>query len=221
MEEIGTTKDVRDAVSAELKFDPLVDDADIHVVNVSGDVALNGTVPSYPQYLEAAAAAQRVGGVKNVHNHLQVVLSDADVRDDAMLTTAANNALTQNVIVPDGVEAAVEDGNVTLTGTVGYGPERAAAERAVSGLIGLRNVRNDIEISYDVEDPVGVDLHVQEALARSALVPGDSDVEVATKDGIITLTGHVRTWAEHDAVIDAAWMARGVIDVRDELQITG
>ena len=55
-------------------FDPLVDDADIHVVNMNGDVALNGTVPSYPQYLEAAAAAQRVAGVKNVHNHLEVVL---------------------------------------------------------------------------------------------------------------------------------------------------
>jgi osmotically-inducible protein OsmY len=149
------------------------------------------------------------------------VLSVADYRDDAMLTTAANNALALNVIVPDGVEATAQDGNVTLTGTVGYGTERAAAERAVSGLIGLRNVRNDIEISYDVEDSVGVDLHVQEALDRSALVPDDSDVEVATKGGIITLTGHVRTWAEHDAVIDAAWMAGGVLDVRDELQITG
>jgi osmotically-inducible protein OsmY len=42
-----------------------------------------------------------------------------------------------------------------------------------------------------------------------------------TKDGVITLTGHVRTWAEHDAVVGAAWMARGLIDVRDELQITG
>ena len=218
---MGTTKDIRDAVEAELKFDPLVDDADVHVVNISGDVALNGTVPSYPQYLEAAAAAQRVAGVKDVHNHLQVVLSVADYRDDAMLTTAANNALALNVIVPDGVEATAQDGNVTLTGTVGYGTERAAAERAVSGLIGLRNVRNDIEISYDVEDAVGVDLHVQEALDRSALVPDDSDVEVATKGGIITLTGHVRTWAEHDAVIDAAWMAGGVLDVRDDLQITG
>jgi osmotically-inducible protein OsmY len=127
------------------------------------------------------------------------VLSVADYRDDAMLTTAANNALALNVIVPDGVEATAQDGNVTLTGTVGYGTERAAAERAVSGLIGLRNVRNDIEISYDVEDPVGVDLHVQEALDRSALVPDDSDVEVATKGGIITLTGHVRTWAEPTA----------------------
>jgi osmotically-inducible protein OsmY len=218
---MGTTKDIREAVEAELKFDPLVDDADIHVVNISGDVALNGTVASYPQYLEAAAAAQRVAGVKDVHNHLQVVLSVADFRDDAMLTTAANNALALNVTVPDGVEATAQDGNVTLTGTVAYGSERAAAERAVSGLIGLRNVRNDIEISYDVLDPVGVDLHVQEALDRSALVPDDSDVEVATKGGIITLTGHVRTWAEHDAVIDAAWMAGGVLDVRDDLQITG
>jgi len=190
-------------------------------VNVNGDVALNGTVPSYPQYLEAAAAAQRVGGVKNVHNHLEVVLSDEDFRDDAMLTTAANNALTQNVTVPDSVEATALDGNVTLTGTVSYGQERAAAERAVSGLIGLRNVRNDIEISYDVESPVDVDLHVQDALGRSALVPDDSDVSVVTKGGIITLTGHVHTWAEHDAVIDAAWMAVGVIDVHDELQITG
>jgi osmotically-inducible protein OsmY len=218
---MGTSKDIREAVEAELKFDPLVDDADIHVVNANGDVALNGTVASYPQYLEAAAAAQRVGGVKNVHNHLEVVLPDADFRDDAMLTTAANNALAQNVTVPDGVEAAAQDGNLTLTGTVGYGKERAAAERAVSGLIGLRNVRNDIEISFDVESPVDVDLHVQEALQRSALVPDDSDVKVETKGGIITLTGHVRTWAEHDAVVDAAGMALGVIDVHDDLQITG
>ena len=218
---MGTTKDIREAVEAELKFDPLVDDADIHVVNASGDVALNGTVSSYPQYLEAAAAAQRVGGVKNVHNHLEVVLPDADFRDDAMLTTAANNALTLNVTVPDGVEATAEDGNVTLTGTVGYGQERAAAERAVSGLIGLRNVRNDIEISYDVESPVDVDLHVQEALQRSALVPDDSDVGVYTSGNTVTLTGHVRTWAEHDAVVGAAWMASGVSDVRDDLDIKG
>ena len=218
---MSKTTDIREAVGAELKFDPLVDDAGIHVVNISGDVALNGTVPSYPQYLAAAAAAQRVGGVKNVHNHLQVVLPDADVRDDAMLTTAANNALAANVTVPDGVEATAEDGNVTLSGTAEYGVQRAAAERAVAGLTGVRNIRNEIEISYD-PDQTDVDLHVQLALVRSALVPDDSDVKVTTAGGsVITLTGHVRTWAEHDAVVGAAWNARGIIDVDDELQVTG
>jgi osmotically-inducible protein OsmY len=217
---MGKTKDVRAAVEAELGFDPLVNAADIKVMNIMGDVTLAGTVPSYPQYLEAAAAARRVDGVTMLHNNLMVRLPDSDYRDDIQLITAANNALAANVTVPDGVEAIALDGDITLTGTVSYLTERAAAEAAVAGLTGVRNVRNDIDISY-VIDPVDVDLHVQQALDRSALVPDGSDVRSDTKDGVITLTGHVRTWAEHDAVVGAAWMASGVIDVRDELQITG
>jgi osmotically-inducible protein OsmY len=143
---MGTTKDIREAVEAELRSDPLVDDADIRVVNISGDVALNGSVPSYPQYLEASAAARRVAGVKNVHNHLEVFLPDGDYRDDAMLTAAANNALTLDVTVPDGVEAAASDGNITLTGLVQDGRQRDTAEQAVAGLTGVRNIRDEIEI---------------------------------------------------------------------------
>jgi len=37
----------------------------------------------------------------------------------------------------------------------------------------------------------------------------------------VTLSGHVRTHAEHDAVVGAAWMAGGVFKVRDELSVTG
>jgi osmotically-inducible protein OsmY len=217
---MSKTKDVRKAVEAELGFDPLIDPADITVRNLNGEVALNGTVPSYPQYLEAAAAAQRVAGVTNVLNHLEVVLPPDGYRDDAMLTTAANNALALNVIVPDGVEATARDGNLTLTGTVSFGSRRDASEQAVRGLVGVRNVRDDIEIAYD-DDPVDVDLHVQEALDRSALVPDDSDVKVDSSGNVVKLTGHVRTWAEHDAVVDAAWMADGVLEVLDNLSITG
>jgi osmotically-inducible protein OsmY len=217
---MGKNKDIREAVEAELKFDPLVDATYITVVNMNGDVALNGTVPSYPQYLEAAAAAQRIDGVKNVHNHLEVDLPEDDYRDDAMLTTAANNALTLNVTVPDGIEATASDGNLTLTGTAKYGAQRAAAERAVAGLTGVRNVRDDIGVVQDA-DPIDVDFLVQDALDRWALIPDDSDVKVDTKGDTVTLTGHVRTWVEHDAVIDAAWMASGVNDVNDVLTITG
>ena len=217
---MGKTKDVRAAVEAELRFDPLVNSGEIKVMNLGGDVTLTGTVPSYPQYLEAAAATRRVDGVTGVHNNLMVVLPGSDYRDDIQLITAANNALTQNVTVPDGVEATALDGDLTLTGTVTYISQRAAAEAAVTGLIGVRNVSNDIDVSYDI-DPVDVDVNVHQALERSALVPDDSDVTSDTKDGIITLTGHVRTWAEHDAVVGAAWMALGAIDVHDELHVTG
>jgi osmotically-inducible protein OsmY len=220
MREMSKTKDVRDAVEDELTFDPLVDAANIKVVNMNGDVALNGTVPSYPQYLEAAAAAQRVDGVKNVHNHLEVALPPEDYRDDATLTTAANNALALNVTVPDGVEATARNGNITLTGTVDYGTDRAAAEMTVAALTGARNVKDNIEISNDA-DPVDVTLNVQDALDRYSLIPDDSDIAVDTDGNTVRLTGHVRTWAEHDAVVDASWMATGVYDVQDDLYITG
>jgi len=217
---VAKTKDVRAAVEAELGFDPLVNAADITVVNIGGNVNLAGTVPSFPQYLQASAAARRIAGVTSVDNNLEVVLPESDYRDDVKLATAANNALAQDVTVPGSVEATAEDGNLTLTGTVSYGTERAAAETAVSGLIGVRNVRNDIDISYAI-DPVDVDLHVQQALDRSALVPDGSDVKAVSTGSTITLSGHVRTWAEHDAVIGAVWMARGVAYVQDDIQITG
>jgi osmotically-inducible protein OsmY len=216
-----STKDIHEAVEAELSFDPLVDATDITVKNINGEVALNGTVASYPQYLEAATAAQRVAGVKQVHNHLAVQLPDGDYRDDAQLATAANNALLWDVTVPDGIEATARNGNLTLTGTVNYGSQRTAAELAVGGLTGVRNVKDEIGIDYDAIDPVDVTALVQDALDRNALILDDSDVVVDTTGNTVTLTGHVRTWAEHDAAIDAAWMASGVYDVIDNLLITG
>jgi osmotically-inducible protein OsmY len=202
------TRDIREVVEEELDFDPLVDPTSITVGNLNGEVALNGTVPSYPQLLEAADAAQRVV-VTTVHNHLKVILPPGDYRDDAMLTTAANNALAQNIIVPDGVEA-----------TASNGSQRAAAELAVATLTGVRGIKDKIEISCDA-DPLDVTLLVQDALDCHALIPDDSDVKANTCGNTVMLSGNVATWAEHDAVVDAAWMATGVYDVRDDLYITG
>src|SRR5690349_19678327 len=206
---MGKIRDLREAVEAELAFDPLVDATNIDVKIVGpGEVALAGTVSSYPQYREAADAAQRLAGVTVVHNHLAVMLPLGDYRDDAILTTTANNALALNITVPDGVEATAHDGNLRLTGTVGYGRHRNAAELAVAGLTGVRNIKDDIDISYDA-DPVDVTWLVQDALDRNALVDDDSDVSVDTIGNTVTLRGHVRTWAERDAVVSAARMAGG------------
>jgi osmotically-inducible protein OsmY len=147
-------------------------------------------------------------------------LPPADYRDDETLTTVASNALLLNVALPASVAATVHDGNITLSGTVGYGSQRDAAETAVAWLTGVRNVKDNIEISYDA-NPVDVTIVVQDALDRNALIPDDSDVLVDTNGSTVTLSGHVRTWAEHDAAVDAAWMAPSVYDVLDELVITG
>ena len=62
---------------------------------------------------------------------------------------------------------------------------------------------------------------MQNALDRHALIDDNSDLLVDTSGNTVTLTGHVRTWAEHDAVVDAVWMASGVYDVVDNIVITG
>jgi osmotically-inducible protein OsmY len=214
------SKDVREAVRKELDYDPLVDPSGISVKNMNGDVALNGSVPSYPQYLEAATAAKRVQGVTRVHNHLMVDLPVTDYRDDPMLTTAANNALALTVTVPGSVEASASDGNLWLTGTVGNRFQRDEAERSVAVLTGVRGIADDIEIFTDIQTEDVTEL-VQDALFRYGLLPGDSDIRVDASDGTITLSGSVLNWTEHDAIIDAAWRGVGVKNVRDDLIVTG
>ena len=92
----------------------------------------------------------------------------------------------------------------------------------MAGLTGVRRVRDEIEIDAGVADSIDVTALVRAALDRSALIHDDSEVLVNTSSNTgntVMLTGHVCTWAEHDAVVDAAWMASGVYDVIDNLTI--
>lgn len=97
---MGRIKDIREAVESELEYDPLVDSAYIVVKNMTGDVALNGTVPSYPQYMEAAEAARRLADVTSGTTTWRCCRRRENYRDDAMLTTAANDTLAANIMVP-------------------------------------------------------------------------------------------------------------------------
>ena len=218
---MGKAKDVREAVEKELGRDRLLHAVGITVINVDGKVALNGTVPSYPQYLQAAETARQVAGVTGVRNHLQVVLPPEDYRDDAMLTTAANNALAASAAVPEGVEATAKHGNLTLTGSVKYGSQREASESAVSGLTGVRAVRDETDLVFDV-DPDEVNRLISEALRRHTVPPDDSSVVAIASGNTVMVSGRVRTQEQRDAVVGAAWRAHAVMAVIDDaLQITG
>ena len=190
--------------------------------------------PSASRALDAAVALLhgRSGQIDVVYvAHLpsvDMLLPPGDKCDDAALATAANNMLALNVTVPNTVQAIARDGNLTLAGFVRNGAQRAAAEQTVAGLPWVRNVRDQIEvISGDALSDVTV--VVQDPLDRYAVpldnsyaVPLDnSKVTVSTSGHTVTLTGHMRTWAEHDAVVAAAWMAHGVSGVHDQVQVTG
>ncbi len=146
---MSETNDIRPAVIDDLTFDPDVDASDITVENRDGEVVLAGSVPSYPQYLQAATGAGRVAGVTDVRNQMEVALPPGDHRDDSTLAATANDALTLGHTVTVGVEAAAKNGDVTLTGAVRRAAERAGAEAMIADLTGVRSVTNDIEIRDD------------------------------------------------------------------------
>ena len=142
-------RDIRAAVYQELEADRLIDAADIEVELVSGEVSLNGTVPSQDQRAKAATAARRVAGVTVVHNLLDVAQPSGDDLEDAALAQRVNSALAANN-VPDGVRATAREGDVVLTGTVSDSTQRAAAEgAAAAGVAGVLSITNRIEVQDD------------------------------------------------------------------------
>jgi osmotically-inducible protein OsmY len=148
------SNDIRAAVKDDLTFDPDVDAAHITIEDRDGEVVLSGSVPSYPEYVEAAAVASRVPGVKVVHNHLEVALSPGDHRDDSTLTATANDALTLGHSESVPVKATAKNGDITLTGAVRSSAERAAAEAAIAELTGVRSITNDIQVDDDDVGPL-------------------------------------------------------------------
>jgi osmotically-inducible protein OsmY len=202
----------------ELLWEPRVDSGAIAVSADDGVVTLRGTVGSFRERREASNAVKRVYGAKSVDNQLQVRLLDADQRDDADLRGAVLQALMLDALVPDTIDAKVSDAIVTLTGRADFQFERDEAEFVAGNIIGVLWVDDEIELVAPTPSPKDVKHDIKKAMERDAKLDAD-DVDVNSIDGMVTLTGTVSSWAEHDAAVGAAWAAPGVSDVDDRILI--
>jgi osmotically-inducible protein OsmY len=212
--------DLTVAVNDELFWDPKIDNATIAVSADDGKVTLRGTVASLRQKREAQRAAQKVYGVVSVDNQLQVKLMlDSSTRNDAEIRTDVLQALMLDSIVPNTVDAKVEDGFVTLTGTVTWQYQRDEAEFVTSNIVGAIDVFDDITLVYPTPSPSDVQDSISKAFKRNAAIDAD-DLIISTKNGTVTLRGTVNSWAEHDEALDAAWAAPGVNSVHDDLLVS-
>jgi osmotically-inducible protein OsmY len=120
--------------------------------------------------------------------------------------------------VPDAVDATVKDGFVTLTGTVSWQYQREEAAFIAGNVLGVLGVENDIYLATPAPYAGDVQDSIKKALERDAKLDSDS-ISVETLNGTATLKGNVRSWAEHDSAVAAAWAAPGVTAVDDRLSI--
>jgi osmotically-inducible protein OsmY len=204
-------------IADELCWDPRVDDREIAVFTDQGLVTLRGTVGSFGAKYEATNAAKRVWGVTGVDNELQVRLLVGHKRSDAELRGTVLNALSSNVFVPDGVDATVKDGVVTLTGKVDYSSQRDEAEAAVRNLKGVAEIHDEIKVRNEAME-ADLSHQIEKAFKRTAKIDAHH-VKVEAVDGTVTLSGTVESSAERDAAIDAAWAGPGVENVKDEIEV--
>lgn len=133
-------------VRAALARDPYVERYDVGVDVIGGRVYLSGSVNTSFEQEQAKDVASRVNGVIDVrngirHDHEWTRLSDREIMDDVKWQ------LFWSPFVDSGdITVAVEDGVVTLTGTVADWAEwRDAAENAFEG--NAKDVRNKLKIA--------------------------------------------------------------------------
>jgi osmotically-inducible protein OsmY len=209
---------LKDRILQELKWEPMVNEAGIGVIVEDGVVTLTGNVPKWPERDAAERAARRVFGVKAIANDLEVRLPFDSERTDADLAREVANAVDLNTYVPrDRVKVSVHQGWVTLSGEVEWQFQKIAAETALRYLRGLKGTINTLTVKPRVS-PADVKGKVVAALERQVLSDARG-ITVEAVDRKVTLRGKVRSWAEHDAVEQAAWSAPGVAEVENHVKV--
>ena len=213
-----TNDELRIAVEDELRWEPRVDSEAVAVTVDGGQVTLRGTVGSLREKFEANKAAKRVYGVKRVEDEVQVRILGAHSREDADLRGAVLQALMLNSEVPSSVDAAADNGVVTLSGSVEYQFEREEAETVASKVSGVTSIDDKITLLPPGPSADDVKHSIKKALERNAKLDA-SDLDVESSHGTITLSGVVDSWANHDAAVAAAWAAPGVTNVNDNIVV--
>ena len=212
-----TDSQIKSDVLNELKWDSRVDETDVGVQVKEGIVTLVGSVDVYAKKIAAREAAHRVHGVLDVVDELQVKVARIGAPTDTDIARGVRDALEWDAFVPDEkITSTVSLGIVTLEGVVPTWSQRADAERVVRGLAGVRGVINQITVMAKAVDSSRIKADIEEALERQAEREARR-IGVSVKDGVVMLTGRVRSWVEKDTIDRVVGFATGVRRVDDRL----
>jgi osmotically-inducible protein OsmY len=191
----GLQRDVERELAAELECAQARGRTALTVEVHEGFVTLAGDVCSWAEKVAARRAVMRVPGVRGIDDGgVAVRPSGAESISDTELAGMARTALDADSRVPlHLVRVQVQEGRILLAGTAEHDDERAAAEAAVTPLVGAREVVNDIVVPPRVHPPHAL-ARVEEALQR-ALGREARHVRVSLNDAGARLTGRVSTLA--------------------------
>ncbi|MCX7279913.1 MAG: BON domain-containing protein [Burkholderiales bacterium] len=205
----------------ELKWEPSVNATNVGVEVRDGIVTLAGRVESFSEKWHAERAVQRVHGVRGLAVDVNVELPGLRQHTDADIAAAARNILDWATNIPKkSISVMVENGWLTLSGTVDWSYQRLAAAQAVRHLLGVTGLSDQIVLkSVPASDPHAVKVAIEAALKRRAVDSANS-ISVTMLGTEATLTGMAGSWSEREFAEEAAWCTAGVRSVVDRISVT-
>jgi osmotically-inducible protein OsmY len=205
----------------QLEWDDRVDASDISATVDNGVATLRGSVPTWLTRSAAYADAWAADGVVDVRNALRIEPPRRNSpEDDADLKRHVEMILGFHPDVDERrASAEVENGVVTLSGSVDAYWKKLNTEEAVSNIGGVVDIRNNLTVvprQTTLDETIAE--RVETALRRRPLVDA-RDIDVEVEGGVVTLTGEVPTWPARRTAREAALHTPGVVDVREEIRI--
>ena len=141
-------------IIAQLERDCRFRASDISVAVRDGIVTLGGQVDNLPARFAAAQTAEHVRGVRALANDIVVRLPIDRVRTDVDIAHDAVDALIWDTEVPDKtIKVRVQDAWIWLLGHAEAEHQRAAAERAVRNISGVKGVTDLVRLAGSPELP--------------------------------------------------------------------
>jgi osmotically-inducible protein OsmY len=207
-------KDVQNAI----KWEPLLNAAEIGVTAKDGVISLTGVVDSYTKKLQAENAAKNVAGVKAVVEKIEIKFSSSWNKSNVDIANEVLNALKGRWDVPsDKIKVKVEDGWVTLDGEFPWNYQRQAAQDAVNYLNGVKGITNNIMVKPETNE------EIEKKNLEAALASNWSlmlkNIVVNVRGNNVRLTGTVDSIYQKEEAERIAWRTPGIWTVDNDLVV--
>lgn len=234
------TNDIEKQLSAAFERDPWVEmhQSPISIAVDSSSVTLEGEVEHVAAKRRAVALArQMLGNRYTVVDRLRRRPTES-LGDDELATTLLERFSRERVflehtlvleregrseVVVDagpeayGLSVAVDEGAVTLSGTVGSLMHKRLAEVLAWWIPGCRALRNELVVTPPQDDSDDeLNDAVRFALELDPIVDA-TQLRVSTESRIVSLAGFMDE-AQHRSAVHDAWLVPGVYDVSDRIE---
>ncbi len=209
---------IKKAVKDAFFYDPRLKSFDIKVEAENGMVTLTGVVDNLKAKKVAAQDARHTSGVWMVRNFIRV--RPEKLPGDSAVTEDIYEALSRNPVIGRfDIDTEVINNRVHLYGTVDTFYQRELVEDIVSGVPGVVDIVNKLDVNYrwPWKSDKEIEKDVENQLYWDIFVDSEN-ISVKVKNGIVSLYGAVDDREELLAVVKNAFEGGAKI-VRSFLKI--